>query len=107
MMTQSAQFALRRSNICAKEVIEKYSSNARFCLISNYVSRVIPALQSRCTRFKFKQIPLDSAVERIAKICQAENLQLSEEAIKAVFRLCQGDMRRVVNMMQSLSMLGS
>ena len=68
---------------------------------------MIPALQSRCTRFKFKQIPLDSAVQRIIQICSIERINLNEEAIKAVFRLCQGDMRRVVNMLQSLSMLGT
>lgn len=58
-------------------VIEKYAQNARFCLISNYVSKVIPALQSRCTRFKFKQIPYDAALERIKRICELENLDLS------------------------------
>ena len=35
-------------------VIEKYSQNTRFCLICNYVSEIIPALQSRCTRFRFQ-----------------------------------------------------
>ncbi len=42
-MTADAQAALRR-------VIEKYTSNTRFCLICNYVNKIIPALQSRCTR---------------------------------------------------------
>jgi hypothetical protein len=34
-------------------VIEKYTSNVRFCMICNYVNKIIPALQSRCTRFFF------------------------------------------------------
>ena len=38
-------------------------------------------------------------------IAKAEGLSVSEEGIEAVFRLCAGDMRRVVNMLQSLSMM--
>ena len=45
-MTNPAQFSLRR-------VIEKFTRNARFCIICNYASKIIPALQSRCTRFRF------------------------------------------------------
>ncbi|RMC06042.1 hypothetical protein DUI87_17587 [Hirundo rustica rustica] len=46
-MTQDAQNALRR-------VIEKFTENTRFCLICNYLSKIIPALQSRCTRFPLR-----------------------------------------------------
>jgi replication factor C subunit 3/5 len=87
-------------------VIEKYAQNARFCLISNYVSRVIPALQSRCTRFKFKQIPYNAARERIEEILTLVRLHMSEDAVQAVFALSQGDMRRIVNMLQALSLMG-
>jgi DNA polymerase III delta prime subunit len=33
-------------------------------------------------------------------IAKAESLKISDEGIEAVFRLCAGDMRRVVNMLQ-------
>jgi DNA polymerase III delta prime subunit len=39
-MTTDAQNALRR-------IIEKFTENVRFCLICNYLSKIIPALQSR------------------------------------------------------------
>jgi replication factor C subunit 3/5 len=42
-MTKDAQNALRR-------VIERYTESTRFCIICNYLSKIIPALQSRCTR---------------------------------------------------------
>ncbi|KAJ1408810.1 P-loop containing nucleoside triphosphate hydrolase [Sesbania bispinosa] len=45
-MTKNAQFALRR-------VIEKYTKGTKFALICNHVDKIIPALQSRCTRFRF------------------------------------------------------
>jgi replication factor C subunit 3/5 len=55
-MTKDAQFALRR-------IIEKYTKHTRFCLIGNYVSKVIPALQSRCTKFRFA--PLGAEAVRV------------------------------------------
>ncbi len=34
------------------------------------------------------------------EICEAENLKYTEKGIDAAFALCEGDMRRVVNMLQ-------
>ncbi|KAK8803580.1 hypothetical protein WA158_001274 [Blastocystis sp. Blastoise] len=64
-MTNVAQFALRR-------IIEKYSQNTRFCLICNYVSNIIPALQ--------------------------------KDGINALLELCEGDMRKVINLLQATHM---
>jgi replication factor C subunit 3/5 len=96
-MTNAAQFALRR-------IIEKFWKSTRFCLICNYVSKIIPALQSRCTRFKFGQIGFESARSRIDFICREESLSLTDTAKEAVYRLSEGDMRRVVNLLQSVSL---
>ncbi|KFH10473.1 replication factor C subunit, partial [Toxoplasma gondii MAS] len=41
-MTNAAQNALRR-------IMEAYARNVRFCLICNFVNKITPAIQSRCT----------------------------------------------------------
>lgn len=96
-MTSDAQFALRR-------VIEKFTRNARFCLICNYVSKIIPALQSRCTRFRFAPLMPSQIRSRLIDIAKTENVQLEESGVNAILDLSNGDMRRVLNLLQSTAM---
>jgi replication factor C subunit 3/5 len=96
-MTSDAQFALRR-------VIEKYAKNARFCLICNYVSKIIPALQSRCTRFRFAPLTPSQIQGRLEYVAQQEQVTLTKDGMEAILTLSGGDMRRVLNLLQSSSM---
>ena len=52
-------------------VMEKYVRNARFCLICNYVSKIIPALQSRCTRFRFQPLPPSFVTGGVLLFCDS------------------------------------
>uniref|UniRef100_A0A8C1SQB9 Activator 1 subunit 5 n=1 Tax=Cyprinus carpio TaxID=7962 RepID=A0A8C1SQB9_CYPCA len=85
-MTQDAQNALRR-------VIEKFTENTRFCLICNYLSKIIPALQSRCTRFRFGPLSQNSS-----------HIDITPDGMKAIVTLSTGDMRRSLNILQSTHM---
>jgi replication factor C subunit 3/5 len=96
-MTNDAQFALRR-------VIEKYTKNARFCLICNYVSKIIPALQSRCTRFRFAPLSRNQIEGRLLEVAKMEHCTYTDDGIDAILRLSGGDMRRVLNLLQSTAM---
>lgn len=96
-MTQDAQNALRR-------VIEKFTENTRFCLICNYLSKIIPALQSRCTRFRFGPLTPELMVPRLEHVIQEENVDVSEDGMKALVTLSSGDMRRALNILQSTNM---
>eukprot|EP00531_Pseudo-nitzschia_arenysensis_P015423 CAMPEP_0116127556 /NCGR_PEP_ID=MMETSP0329-20121206/6901_1 /TAXON_ID=697910 /ORGANISM="Pseudo-nitzschia arenysensis, Strain B593" /LENGTH=353 /DNA_ID=CAMNT_0003621659 /DNA_START=92 /DNA_END=1153 /DNA_ORIENTATION=+ len=96
-MTSDAQFALRR-------VIEKYTKNARFCLICNYVSKIIPALQSRCTRFRFAPLHPQQIQGRLEEVARAEKVPITKDGIQAILDLSGGDMRRVLNLLQSTAM---
>jgi len=96
-MTNDAQNALRR-------IIEKFTENVRFCLIGNYLSKIIPALQSRCTRFRFGPLGVEQILPRLNFVCQEEKIDITEDGKEALMRLSQGDMRKVLNILQSCNM---
>lgn len=96
-MTTDAQNALRR-------VIEKFTENTRFCLICNYLSHIIPALQSRCTRFRFGPLTPEQMQSRIDYVIQQEGVKAVPDGIQSLISLSQGDMRRALNILQSTAM---
>ncbi|KAK9096090.1 hypothetical protein Sjap_021587 [Stephania japonica] len=96
-MTKDAQFALRR-------VIEKYTKNTRFALICNQVNKIIPALQSRCTRFRFAPLDASHVTERLKHVISAEGLNVDDTGLTALVRLSNGDMRKALNILQSTHM---
>ncbi|KAJ3282791.1 replication factor C subunit 4 [Borealophlyctis nickersoniae] len=93
-MTTEAQSALRRT-------METYSKITRFCLICNYVSRIIEPLASRCAKFRFKPLDDASVAARLEHICQAEGVNCQPEAITALVRISDGDLRRAIMLLQS------
>lgn len=75
--------------------------NVRFILICNYVGQIIPALQSRCTRFRFAPLPREALHCRINHVAASEGITLDAGAADAIIALANGDMRRILNIMQS------
>ncbi|CAE7275991.1 RFC5 [Symbiodinium natans] len=96
-MTSTAQFALRR-------MIEQYASNCRFILICNYSSKIIPALQSRCTKLRFAPLSQEQILGRLEYVAKCEKIQLTNEGAKAIVQVAGGDMRKVLNVFQTTSM---
>ncbi len=93
-MSSEAQAALRR-------VIEQYTRNVRFCILCNHVNKIIPAVQSRCTRFRFAPVNKKQMMPRLELICKTENAPCNEAGLSAAFKLSGGDMRRCINMLQA------
>ena len=93
-MTQDAQAALRR-------VVEQYSRNTRFCMICNYVTKIIPALQSRCTKFRFAPLQGSQVRSRVDHVIAAERINITPGGVDALLELGNGDMRRILNVLQA------
>jgi replication factor C subunit 3/5 len=96
-MTDDAQAILRK-------VVEKYTTTTRFCLICNYIQKISPALQSRCTRFRFSPINKTNMKIKALEIIQKENIDITPDGLDTIIRRSNGDMRKVLNNLQSVSM---
>lgn len=94
-MTHAAQAALRRT-------MEKESRSTRFCLICNYVSRIIEPLTSRCTKFRFKPLGEEKIIERLEYICKEENLKAERPVLAKIVEASGGDLRRAITCLQSI-----
>jgi replication factor C subunit 2/4 len=97
-MTQDAQSALRRT-------METYSKITRFCLICNYVTRIIDPLASRCSKFRFKALDEANAGKRLEDIAKLENVQLEDGVVDTLLRCSEGDLRKAITFLQSAARL--
>ena len=98
-MTQDAQSALRRT-------METYSKITRFCLICNYVTRIIDPLASRCSKFRFKMLDQGNAKNRLEDIAENENVKLENGAVDTLIKCSEGDLRKAITFLQSAARLG-
>ena len=95
-MTVDAQSALRR-------IIEVHSKQTRFCIICNYVAKIIEPLASRCIKFRFTPISNDAQTERLKMIAGKEGVRAEEKALEALVEVSEGDLRRSIMMLQTSS----
>jgi replication factor C subunit 2/4 len=96
-MSNDAQFALRR-------IIEQYSHITRFILICNYVTRIIAPLSSRCSKYRFNPIKLESMQTIVQNILTNEKIFWNESIItnitKSLYNYSGGDLRKAITLLQ-------
>lgn len=97
-MTNDAQSALRRT-------MENYSNVTRFCLICNYITRIIDPLASRCSKFRFKLLDNDDALSRLKYIVENEGVQVESGVLEEVLKISNGDLRKAITFLQSAAKL--
>ena len=96
LLTTDAQSALRR-------IIEDNSNQTRFCIICNYVSKIIDPIVSRCAKFRFNALSEESQINHLNNIAIQENMNINKEIINKIQKVSQGDLRKSINLLQTLS----
>lgn len=97
-LTQDAQQALRRT-------MEKYTKTCRFILSCNYSSKILEPIQSRCVIYRFRPLTAKDVEKQIEHVSAKEKLSVDEKARKAINYVCQGDLRKALNVLQAASTL--
>lgn len=83
-------------------IVEKHINNVRFCLICNYLNKIILPLQSRFIIFKFKPLTTNYLNLYLNKILNLENIIINKKALNIIYKYCDGDLRKILNIIQSL-----
>jgi len=97
-LTSEAQQALRRT-------MESFAHVTRFILIANYSSRIIEPIQSRCAVFRFRALSDKDVRRYIERIVKHEHLKITEDAVRSIIEISEGDLRKVSNILQACAAL--
>jgi DNA polymerase III delta prime subunit len=93
-LTHSAQAAL-------KDYFE--STNAIFILTCNNVTKIDPAIQSRCYKVEFKQPSKKQLFKRLKSIVESEQIEYQDEVLYEYIEHYYPDIRSMINALQAAS----
>jgi replication factor C subunit 3/5 len=92
-MTKNAQQAL-------KTLLNTCTTNVRFCLICNYISKIDESLQNEFICIRFNQLPKVDIFNFIKKIIDSEQLNIEDESVVAIQNIYNSDIRSMINFIQ-------
>ncbi len=70
-----------------------------FILATTEAHKIPVTILSRCQRYDFKRISVETISERIRELAEAENIQIEEKAIRYIARSADGAMRDALSLL--------
>lgn len=92
-MTRNAQQAL-------KYLLQTTTTNVRFCLICNYISKIETSLQNEFICVRFNQLPKSDIFQFVQKIATNEGIKISDNSIETIQHMYRSDIRSMINFLQ-------
>lgn len=93
-LTKDAQHGLRRT-------MEKYIQTCRIILVANSISRVIPAIRSRCLAVRVPAPTLEEISSVLHSVCKKEGLVLPPEFAMKIAKCSDRNLRRAILMCEA------
>ena len=75
------------------KTLEEPPDNVVFVMATTELHKVPETILSRCQEFEFRTIPLQKIFDRLRLIADAENIEISDDALRELARSGEGSMR--------------
>ena len=81
------------------KTLEEPPSYVIFILATTEVHKLPITILSRCQRYDFKRISIDTITARMQELIQAENVQVEERALRYIAKAADGSMRDALSLL--------
>ncbi|MBS9387304.1 MAG: DNA polymerase III subunit gamma/tau [Dolichospermum sp. BR01] len=85
--------------------IEEPPSHVVFILCTTEQHKVLPTIISRCQVFNFRTLSIQTIVQHLRIVADAESISINEEALNAIARLSDGGLRDALQLLGQASLL--
>ncbi|MGH2561289.1 MAG: DNA polymerase III subunit gamma/tau [Thermomicrobiales bacterium] len=85
------------------KTLEEPPAHTKFVLATTDPEELLATIVSRCQRFEFRRIDLDSMIERLRTVASAEGLTADDEALAVIARQATGSLRDALGLLDQLA----
>lgn len=82
------------------KTLEEPPSYVIFILATTEVHRIPITILSRCQRYDFKRISIDTITERLRELMEKEEVQVQERALRYIAKTADGSMRDALSLLE-------
>ncbi len=86
------------------KTLEEPPPHVKFVLATTEPDKLPDTVASRCQRFDFRRIPLESAIGRLRTICDREGLEVEDDALTLIARQSTGSLRDAEGLLDQLAL---
>jgi DNA polymerase III delta prime subunit len=101
IILDEAEALSKKAQESLKTFMERKSPKIKIIFIVNDYSKIIPAIKSRCAKFRFARIKADEMIPRLLDIVRQEGINIAKETITTIAYSSNGDMRTAINTIQT------
>lgn len=83
-----------------KSFMDEQSDHVRFIMTCNTVSKIIPALRSRCQEYFFKAANKDDVTEYLISVLASEQVKFDLDMLDKYQAFAYPDIRKIINLLQ-------